>query len=94
VAKDAVCGMMVDEKTAKYKSIHGGSVYYFCSSTCQKEFDKNPEKYVKGDVSTHHASHYGGYCGPSSCGPPARGIAWYVYFGLLILLVLLILFIR
>jgi len=94
MVKDPVCGMEVDEKTATYKSIHGNNVYYFCSATCKTEFDKNPEKYLKANIDKHHAAHYGGYCGPTSCGPPARGIAWYLYFGLLILLVLLLLFVR
>lgn len=44
VAKDPVCGMDVDEKTAKseYKS----KTYYFCSPGCKREFDKDPEKYA------------------------------------------------
>ena len=31
MAKDLVCGMSVDEKTAKFKSEHMGKTYYFCS---------------------------------------------------------------
>jgi len=46
MAKDPVCGMMVDEKTAKFKSEHKGKTYYFCSQMCKTAFDKNPMKYA------------------------------------------------
>jgi len=97
MAKDPVCGMEVDEKAAAHKSIHENNVYYFCSAACQTEFNRNPEKYLQQSSAnvTHHASHYGGYCGPSGCGAPARGVAWYFYIGLLFfLLLLLVLFTR
>jgi len=89
MAKDPVCGMEVDEKTTVHKSIRTDSVYYFCSTTCEAEFNKNPEKYLQENSKTRHASHYGGYCGTSGCGAPARGPAWYFYIGLLFLLLLL-----
>ncbi len=38
LAKDPICGMYVDEKTAKYKAKVRGTTYYFCSQTCMKEF--------------------------------------------------------
>jgi YHS domain-containing protein len=47
VAKDPVCGMDVDEKTAKYKTVHMGKTYYFCAPGCKKAFEKNPSKYLK-----------------------------------------------
>ena len=47
MAKDLVCGMTVNEKTAKFKSDHGGKTYYFCNASCKKAFDVNPTKYVK-----------------------------------------------
>ncbi len=46
MAKDPVCGMDVDEKTAPAKSEYNGKTYYFCAPGCKREFDKNPEKYV------------------------------------------------
>jgi Cu+-exporting ATPase len=42
MAKDPVCGMVVDEKTALSAEI-GGRHFYFCSSNCAKTFS-NPEK--------------------------------------------------
>lgn len=46
MAKDPVCGMEVDEKTAPAKSEHMGKTYYFCSPGCKKAFDENPAKYT------------------------------------------------
>ncbi len=48
MAKDPICGMMVDEKTAKFKSDYQGKTYYFCAASCKNTFDKNPAKYAKG----------------------------------------------
>jgi Cu+-exporting ATPase len=48
MAKDPVCGMNVDEKTAKLKSNYMGKTYYFCATSCKTTFDKNPAKYAKG----------------------------------------------
>ncbi len=45
--KDPVCGMMVDEKKAKFTSNREGKTVYFCSSSCKASFDKNPQKYVQ-----------------------------------------------
>ena len=42
MAKDPVCGMIVDEKTALSAEIEGRQ-FYFCSSNCMKTF-ANPEK--------------------------------------------------
>ena len=43
---DPVCKMQVDEKTAKYKSVHNGKTYYFCAPGCKIVFDENPEKHL------------------------------------------------
>lgn len=42
MAKDPVCGMIIDEKTALSAEI-GGKQFFFCNPTCQKTF-VNPEK--------------------------------------------------
>ncbi|MCJ7635141.1 YHS domain-containing protein [Candidatus Bathyarchaeota archaeon] len=47
MAKDPVCGMVVDEKTAKFTTKHMDKTYYFCSANCKATFDKNLNKYVK-----------------------------------------------
>jgi len=38
--KDPICGMYVDEKTAKIKKTVRGTTYYFCSETCLRQFEK------------------------------------------------------
>lgn len=45
MAKDPVCGMYVDEKTAISKVING-KTYYFCMESCLKTFE-NPERELK-----------------------------------------------
>ncbi|HCJ67036.1 MAG TPA: hypothetical protein DHV62_06855 [Elusimicrobia bacterium] len=47
MAKDLVCGMDVDEKTAKIKTKYQGQTYYFCALHCKEVFEKEPEKYLK-----------------------------------------------
>jgi Cu+-exporting ATPase len=49
MAKDPVCGMIVDEKKSKFKSEHGGDMYYFCSASCKQKFDADPLKYALWD---------------------------------------------
>ncbi|MDV3278564.1 MAG: YHS domain-containing protein [Nitrososphaerales archaeon] len=34
MATDPVCKMRVDEKSARFKSDHKGTTYYFCSAGC------------------------------------------------------------
>jgi len=47
VVKDPVCGMTIDEKTAKGQSEYKGQTYYFCAPICKTKFDQDPAKYVK-----------------------------------------------
>ena len=46
MAIDPVCGMKVDEKTAKFKTTYKGKIYYFCAPGCKFMFEENPQKYV------------------------------------------------
>lgn len=48
MVKDPVCGMTIDEKTAKGQSEYKGQTYYFCATICKTKFDQDPAKYVKG----------------------------------------------
>ena len=59
MAKDLVCGMQVDPKTAAAQTEYKGQTYYFCSPGCKVDFDKDPEKYIQaeaggGDSHQHH----------------------------------------
>jgi len=47
MSKDPVCGMMVDEKTIKWKTAYSGKTYYFCAEACKRTFEKDPKKFVK-----------------------------------------------
>lgn len=47
MAKDPVCGMRVDEKSAAGKSEYKGKTYYFCSTGCKAAFDQDPEQYAE-----------------------------------------------
>lgn len=46
MAKDPVCGMMVDEKKAAATSVYKSITYYFCAKSCKESFDKKPEQYL------------------------------------------------
>lgn len=45
-AIDPVCGMEVDALRTPYKTIYRGRLYHFCSLSCKKLFESNPEYYL------------------------------------------------
>ncbi len=53
MAKDPVCGMTVDEEKAAAKSEYMGKTYYLCSQGCKVAFEKDPEKYLRGEGKHH-----------------------------------------
>lgn len=57
MATDPVCGMEVDPRTAQHKSEHKGQTYYFCSPGCKRDFEKEPEKYLKARPMGHGGHH-------------------------------------
>lgn len=63
MAKDPVCGMMVDEKKAKFKSEYNGKTFYFCAPSCKATFDKNPAKFAGNSAPTGHGCN----CGHDHC---------------------------
>lgn len=38
MAKDPICGMDVDERTAQFMTYIGHETFYFCSKVCQESF--------------------------------------------------------
>ena len=52
MAIDPVCGMEVDERSSKDKSMVQGETYFFCSKECKEEFDADPEEYLGGEMAT------------------------------------------
>jgi xanthine dehydrogenase accessory factor len=43
---DPVCGMTVDVADARYRAVHEGRTYYFCSAGCLESFESEPAKYL------------------------------------------------
>lgn len=46
MAKDLVCGMNVDEASAKHRASHDGNEYVFCGAFCREEFEREPACYL------------------------------------------------
>ena len=59
MAKDPVCGMDVDERTAAATTVYQGRTYYFCAPGCKKAFEKEPEKYVQAAPGGSKHEHHG-----------------------------------
>jgi Cu+-exporting ATPase len=47
--------MQVDPATAAGSSEYQGQTYYFCSTGCKRQFDKDPERYLGSE--TAHEPH-------------------------------------
>lgn len=45
-AVDPVCGMTVDVADARYRAVHEGQTYYFCSAGCLDSFEADPARFV------------------------------------------------
>ncbi|EKP94341.1 MULTISPECIES: YHS domain-containing protein [Thermaerobacter] len=63
MAVDPVCGMTIDESTAEEMGIetvqYRGTTYYFCCPYCRKQFEQDPERYIKQAPGTHHDAIHG-----------------------------------
>ena len=93
MAKDPVCGMEVDPRTASYISEVNGETHYFCSESCMTVFNRNPAKFIEGKNMDHvHGAHSAG--GIGCCGMGMMGSGWtrYVYLGIMLLYLYAILF--
>ena len=47
--KDPVCGMEINPQHATASIQYKGQTYYFCSQLCKTMFEREPEKYAKGE---------------------------------------------
>lgn len=54
MALDPVCKMEVEPETAAAKAEYKGETYYFCAPGCKVAFEKDPEKYLKGNGEGEH----------------------------------------
>lgn len=50
---DPVCKMTIEEKDAVATSTYKGMTYYFCSIHCKETFDKNPEAFIRAQITEH-----------------------------------------
>jgi YHS domain-containing protein len=61
MAKDPVCGMEENEKSAANKTVYEGKTYYFCCAGCKKTFEKDPQRYLGAETPSaghqHHHQH-------------------------------------
>jgi Cu+-exporting ATPase len=53
MAKDPVCGMVVDEAAARHTAQHDGETYYFCAPGCKKAFEADPLKFLDPSYEAH-----------------------------------------
>ena len=63
-AKDPVCGMSVDSRTARWTTEHAGKTYHFCSAQCAERFQKEPEKYLRAAAPAATQPRHAAYAQP------------------------------
>src|SRR4051794_26441474 len=52
---DPVCGMTVDPARAAGSVAHEGKTYYFCSTSCVRKFQTDPNRFLSGQaLEPHH----------------------------------------
>ncbi len=44
--RDPVCGMMIERDTAAGKTVYQSEEVYFCSDSCRRTFEAEPERFV------------------------------------------------
>ncbi len=72
--QDPVCGMTVDEKSAAGSSTYKGKQYFFCCPGCQKQFDQQPETYLRNVSSFAVVNNENCGCGCGSNEPPMQNV--------------------
>ena len=82
--RDPVCGKELDPKTILFTSIYENRVYSFCSLTCKKAFDEKPERYA-------HREPAAEYCYSCGYNKRYRGPAFYLWIGLIAVVIVVIL---
>jgi Cu+-exporting ATPase len=53
-ALDGVCGMELDGEHPPFKLQYHGRRYYFCSQSCLREFERNPQRYLNSWTKEPH----------------------------------------
>jgi len=57
--KDPVCGMEISRHEAAGQIEHEGQTYYFCSDSCQKQFEAEPSRFIVNKAEADHHAHHG-----------------------------------
>lgn len=47
MVRDPVCGIQIDREKTALQSKFEGRTYFFCSSTCVREFDAHPREVLQ-----------------------------------------------
>jgi YHS domain-containing protein len=47
MARDPVCGMQIDVAAPGAQFEYVGETFYFCSLGCKRDFEHDPERYVR-----------------------------------------------
>ncbi|MFD2237208.1 heavy metal translocating P-type ATPase [Aureimonas populi] len=87
MARDPVCGMSVDPKTAKHSLVYEGQTQYFCSAGCKAKFEAGPGRYgaaaasvpdAAGHAHHHHDANHARYGRATAVDPQAvpDGAIW------------------
>jgi YHS domain-containing protein len=74
MARDIVCDMAVDERTAWDKQLvtpYKGQTYYFCSVECKQAFDTDPQHYTREKPPQLYAGPPVSSVPPEDSQPPA-----------------------
>jgi YHS domain-containing protein len=50
---DPVCGMEIESDKTAVQSTFEGQTYFFCSTTCAREFDHNPREILERHDPAH-----------------------------------------
>jgi YHS domain-containing protein len=63
IRRDPVCGKRITRNGAHIVIEYGGETYYLCCPQCQAEFERQPQRYVRGAAR-----------GAQRVGPAAEGV--------------------
>jgi Cu+-exporting ATPase len=64
MARDPVCGMQIDEQQAAGRSEYQGQTVYFCSPSCQQQFELKPDRYTDQRARRRIQANESGPCVP------------------------------
>ncbi|MBL8091612.1 MAG: hypothetical protein JNJ43_14850 [Anaerolineales bacterium] len=45
-----VCGGTLREPSKYPSAVYGNEIVYFCTRSCLREFEKNPEGFISGEI--------------------------------------------